>query len=323
MAGQKARLSNGAQIPLVGLGTWLGLTPPLGIMYKAVKTAIDVGYRHIDTALVYGIETEVGDAVREKIADKTIKREDIFITSKLWSTFMAPEYVRPAFNRTLKDLQLDYLDLYLIHKPTGYQHADPFGPLLPTDEDGNILFNENVDHAGIWREMEKLVDDGLVKTIGVSNFNHHQIQHLLDNSTIKPVVNQIEVQPYLTQTKLVDFCQSNDIHVTAFGPLGSPEKAESNQPDPPLLKNPKIISLAKRYHKTTAQVILRYLIQRGISVVPKSSNPGRMRENLQVFDFVLSDQDMRDLAGLNQNWRAYTNPYDAKSCNYPFHEVYD
>ncbi|XP_070532976.1 aldose reductase-related protein 2-like [Ptychodera flava] len=321
MAAPKSKLSNGREIPMIGLGTWAGWQAQSGQIRDAVKTAIDTGYRHIDTAYAYKVEDIVGAAVMDKIQDKTIKREDIFITSKLWQTFLAPEHVKPAFQKTLKDLGLEYLDLYLIHKPAPYKYVE--GEMIPKDEDGNVLFDDSIDHADTWREMEKLVDEGLVKTIGISNFNHHQIQHLLDNCSIKPAVNQFEVHPYLTQTKLVEFCQKRDIHVTAFSPFGSPAEWENKPPDPPLLQNPKIKEIGERHQKTIAQVILRYLFQRGISVIPKSANAGRIRQNFQVFDFELTDQEMGDLKALNQNWRVYPHDWDAKSRHYPFNEVYD
>ncbi|XP_077999852.1 aldo-keto reductase family 1 member B7-like [Glandiceps talaboti] len=321
MSASTTTLSNGAKIPLIGLGTWPGWEPVKGKTAEAVKAAIDIGYRHIDTAYVYQIESEVGEGIKAKIQDGTVKREDLFVTSKLWQKYMAPEDVKPALLNTLKDLKLHYVDLYLIHKPTPYQNIGT--DAIPKNEKGEVLFNDDIDHAATWKEMEKLVDEGLVKSIGISNCNHHQVQFFLDNSRIKPVVNQFETHPYLTMTKLVEYCQSRGVHVTASSPFGSPGAPEANPPDPSLLKHPKVTALAERYKKSTGQVLLRFLTQQNISVVPKSVTPSRIKDNLTVFDFDLTDEEMKVLKSLNMNWRAHPHLWDRPCRHYPFNENYD
>ena len=268
-------------------------------MTRAVKEAIDLGYRHIDCAHVYGNEDEVGSGVKAKLDDGTIKREDIFITSKLWNTFHRPDLVRPALETTLKNLKMDYVDLYLIHWPMAYQED---GPLFPKDDKDNTLYSD-VDYVDTWKEMEKLVEAGLTKSIGISNFNSSQVERILSIAKIKPVTNQVECHPYLAQKKLSAFCKDRGIVITSYSPLGSPARPWVTDKEPVLLEEPALVALAEKYNKTKAQVLLRWQIQRGHIAIPKSTNSARLAENFNIFDFTLSDEDMQQLAALDRNLR--------------------
>ncbi|XP_032891510.1 aldo-keto reductase family 1 member B1-like isoform X3 [Amblyraja radiata] len=270
----RRQLNDGSWMPLLGFGTWKSEPEMVG---DAVSAAIDAGYRHIDGAYSYMNEAEVGAAVKRKISEGVVTREDLFIVSKLWCTFHAPEDVKPSVMETLHNLQLTYLNLYLIHFPVGFQ------------------------------AMEALVDEGFVKSIGVSNFNISQLQRLLSKARIFPAVNQVELHPYLTQTELVEFCMSRNIALTAFSPLGSPGRSlvflnESADPKD-LLKDPVVKMIAEKHSKSPAQILLRFHIQRNIATIPKSISPERICKNTEVFDFELTEGDLHLLLGLNRNWR--------------------
>jgi len=290
------KLNNGLTIPALGLGTW---GSPVGQVTQAVKDAIDAGYRHIDGALVYQNENEVGDGINAKINEGVVKREDLFVTSKLWNTFHRPDLVRVGLEKTLKDLKTSYVDLYLIHWPLAYKEE---GELFPNDSNGKVVYS-SVDFVDTWRELEKLVDAGLAKSIGLSNFNKAQTQRVLDIARIKPVVNQIECHPYLSQQKLSAYLKSVNIVVTAYSPLGSPNRPWVTKDDPVLLEDPKIVKLATKYNKTPAQVLIRYQLQRGHTVIPKSVTKSRIISNFEVFDFELTEDDLAQINTFECNGR--------------------
>ncbi|KAK9295929.1 hypothetical protein QLX08_009899 [Tetragonisca angustula] len=293
MVQQVVKFCNGNTYPILGLGTWQ--SKPNEVT-EAVKYAIDVGYRHFDCALVYGNESEVGLAIAAKIKEGVIKREDIFVTSKLWNTYHRPDLVEAGLKKTLNNFKLEYLDLYLMHSPMGFQPGDsPF----PKDADGNFI-DDGTDYIDTYRAMEDLVKKGLVKNIGISNFNSQQIERLLSNCTIKPVTNQIECHPYLVEKELSNFCNSKGILITAYSPFAKPG-IRANEPT--LLEDPKITTIATKYKKTAAQVVLRYQIQRGHLVIPKSITKSRIQENFNVFDFELSPEDMNTINGMDSNIR--------------------
>nr|CAD7428577.1 unnamed protein product [Timema monikensis] len=273
-----------------------------GEVTQAVKDAIDAGYRHFDCAFAYGNEKEVGEALKVKLKEGVVKREDLFITSKLWNSFHRPDLVIPVLKKTLENLQLEYLDLYLVHWPMAFKEE---GENMPRDAAGNIIFSE-VDYVDTWKAMEEAVKQGLTRSIGISNFNSEQITRLLKTATIKPVTNQVECHPYLNQKKLIEFCRSKDIVVTGYSPLGSPDSPFLKPGDPLLLDDPKLKSLAKKYNKSPAQVVLRYSVQRGVVTIPKSVTKHRIQENLDIFDFELSKDDLAYLDSFDCNGRVCT-----------------
>ncbi|XP_077292515.1 aldo-keto reductase 1B-like [Arctopsyche grandis] len=295
MASPMLKFYNGQQIPVLGLGTWK--SKPGEVKY-AVEIALDVGYRHLDCAHVYGNEKEVGEGIGKKIKSGVVTRSDIFVTSKLWNTFHRPDLVENACRTSLTNLGLEYLDLYLMHWPFAYKEE---GELFPSVE-GKIQFSD-VDYLDTWKAMEKLVDTGLVRSIGISNFNSSQIARLLKSARIKPVTNQVECHPYLNQTRLAKVCSDNGILVTAYSPLGSPDRPWAKPGDPQLLDEPKLKSICEKYKKSPAQILIRYQIDRGIIVIPKSVNKDRITQNFQVFDFKLSAADIAEIDSFDCNGR--------------------
>lgn len=284
-------------MPLVGLGTWKSKP---GDVEQAVKAALEVGYRHIDCAAVYGNEKEIGQTLKAAFEAGTVKREELFITSKLWNTKHAKEDVRPSCVQTLQDLGLDYLDLYLIHWPIGFQAGENN---FPKDDAGNVLY-ASTSFLETWEAMEALVDEGLVRAIGVSNFNSKQLAEVLAASRKhKPAVLQIESHLYFTQKPLVAFAQAHGVVVTAYSPLGSPDRPWAKPTDPRLLEDSALHAIAAKYHKSPAQIAVRYQVQRGVVAIPKSISAHRLKENFEVLDFELSAEDFVAVEALNRNWR--------------------
>jgi len=282
------KLYNGKLIPKLGYGTWKA---EKNLVKQSVKVALQEGYKHIDCASVYGNEKEVGDAISEH---KEIPRENLFITSKLWNTHHNPELVATALEQTLNDLGVKYLDLYLIHWPIAFKST-------PQDSKSQHQIDD-IPLINTWKAMEALQQKGLIKSIGVSNFGIKDLQEILPNCTIKPAVNQIEVHPYLTQEKLLEYCKNHGIHVTAYSPLGNPGLPQHDNVVP-LLENETIKSIGFKHAKTSAQILLRWGIQRGLSVIPKSTTQSRIRENNRIFDFELDEESMQKIMALNKNRR--------------------
>ena len=258
-------LNNGVKIPTPGFGTFL--TPDGATCVEAVKAAIAAGYTHIDTAAVYKNEKSVGEGIKES----GIKRENLFVTSKVWNTERGYDKTLKAFDKTLSDLGLDYLDLYLIHWPANE---------LQFGKDAN---QQNVD---TWKAMERLHEEGLIRSIGLSNFMQHHAEPVMAKANICPMVDQIEYHPGFTQKECVEFCKKNNILVEAWSPLG-----RGNVLDNPLLK-----SIAASHGKSVAQVVIRWVMQTGVLPLAKSVTPSRIKENIDVFDFELSQQEIFEIA---------------------------
>ncbi|KAK9295924.1 hypothetical protein QLX08_009894 [Tetragonisca angustula] len=307
-------LSNGQQIPVLGLGTWQGGDDPT-VVEQAVRDAVDAGYRHFDCAYIYRNEKEIGKVLRDKIAEGVVKREDLFITTKLWNTMHKREDVVPACKKSLENFGFDYIDLYLVHWPVAFDKTDRMD-LWPVDEKGNPMYG-NVDLLDTWRGMEKCIKLGLTKSIGLSNFNSQQIDYILSAAEIKPVMNQVECHPNLNQKKLRDFCAQRGISITAYSPFGSPKRTWAKSTDPQVaIETPEIVAISQKYGKTPAQVVLRYLIDIGTIPIPKSSSKERIKQNMSIFDFKLTPEEIETINSLDCGLRIC--PMFKGHVDYPF-----
>ncbi|MCM3216257.1 aldo/keto reductase [Niallia taxi] len=265
-------LSNGVQMPWLGLGVFQ--VEDGSTVVESVRTAIKNGYRSIDTAAIYQNETGVGQGIKEGLAEAGISREELFITSKVWNEDLGYEKTLAAFETSLEKLGLDYLDLYLIHWPKANKYKEA------------------------WRALETLYKNGKVKAIGVSNFQIHHLEELMKDAEMKPMINQVEFHPKLTQVELRSFCQQHGIQVEAWSPLMQGK----------LLDNSLLMTIAAKYNKSVAQVIIRWDLQNGVITIPKSIKEHRIIENADVFDFSLTTEEMEQIAGLNEDLRVGPDP---------------
>ena len=291
--------SNKLAIPKLGLGTWKSDNQTV---MAAVEHAIKVGYRHIDCAPIYMNEKPIGKAIQTAIQSNSIKREDLWITSKLWNSFHDPDHVIKALKETLHFMQLDYLDLYLMHWPVAAHHQ--VGYRRVTDGKELISLNDIPLHE-TWLAMQEAHKLGLAKHLGVSNFTANKIASLIEKTGITPQVNQVECHPYLTQQGLVDYCHHNNIHLTAYAPLGSGDRPEflKGENEPKLLDNPVILQCAKQSACTPGQLLLAWSMQHVDSTIPKSTNPNRILENFQSQSIALSNNQVEAINQLNLNFR--------------------
>ena len=262
-------LNNGISMPMLGLGVFRCSEEEA---YNSVKSALSIGYTHIDTAMIYENEDAVGQAIK----DSKIDRKNLFITTKLWNEDMRNDNQRKAIEESLKKLNLDYVDLYLIHWPVKEKFVSS------------------------WFEMEKIYKDGLARAVGVSNFLIHHLEEILNKSDLVPAVNQVEFHPYVVQKELTDFCKNHKIQFESWSPLGATKNG--------LLENNTILEIANKYNKSSAQIILRWNIDKGIVTIPKSSNKERQLQNISIFDFELTEEDIKKIDSLDKNERVGSHP---------------
>lgn len=315
------------EMPRIGFGLW---KIPREDTAASVVEAVRAGYRNFDSAADYANEAETGEGLSQAMAEGLVTREEVWVTSKLWNTFHAAEHVEEACRKTLSDLRLDYLDLYLIHFPIALEYV-PIDVRYPPewlhhpDAPDPVMKRAPVPLQETWMAMETLVHKGLVNRIGVCNYNTALIHDLMSYATIKPAMLQIEAHPYLTQEKLIRCARGYGIDVTAFSPLGAQSYFELGMADSgeSLLGAAPVMVAAQTHGKTPAQVLLKWGVQRGTSVIPKTSKPERMRENIDIDDFELSAVEMAAISALNQNRRFNDPGVFAEAAFNTFHPIYD
>ena len=277
---KKLTLSNGVEIPILGFGTYKIEDDTTAL--NSVREAIKAGYRHIDTASFYKNEENVGNGINEGLKITGLKREDIFVTTKVWNTEQGYENTLHAFNNSLQRLNMDYVDLYLIHWPVTKDYADEWQDRIKET----------------WKAMEKLYNEGKIRAIGVSNFLVHHLEELMSSCEIKPMVNQIEFHPGHNQKETVKFCKKHEIVVEAWSPLGRGI----------ILENEFLSEIAKKYNRTIAQICLRWIIQQDIVALPKSVTRERIKSNFEVFDFELSQDDMDKITNMEPTGYTGSDP---------------
>jgi D-xylose reductase len=317
----------GDNLPAVGFGLWKIDKPDTAGL---VHAAIEAGYRHLDSAADYGNEKEAGEGIKTALAAGLCRREDLWVTSKLWNTFHRPEHVRAACEKSLSDLGLDYLDLYLVHFPIALKFVDfdeRYPPEWFFDPDAEVPRME-IDPVPLhetWAAMEDLKQSGLVKHIGVCNYNSALLHDLMAYAKHKPEVLQVEAHPYLTQERLIKLAQDYGMTVTAFSPLGALsyvalDMATENES---VLETDAVKTAAVRLGKTPAQVVLRWGVQRGTAIIPKTARKERLKENLAIFDFELNAEEMQAISALNSNRRFNDPAVFCEAAFNTFYPIYD
>ncbi|MCJ1356415.1 MAG: hypothetical protein MMC33_006410 [Icmadophila ericetorum] len=285
------KLNTGAAIPAIGFGTW----QDKDAQEDAVLEALKAGYRHIDTARIYGTEPAVGRAIKQS----GIPRDQIFITTKLWNNSHSPEDVEPAIDASLKDLQTDYLDLYLMHWPSPFKSGDS---MMPKDSDGKMITGD-ADYVETYKAMEAVMKKGKTKAIGISNFSKAEVERLLKETSVVPAAHQMELHPYLQQKGFAAFHKEKGIHITHYSPFGNQNEIySSGQEIGKLIEDLTLVEIGKKYGKVGAQVALAWGIAQRHSVIPKSKTPSRIRDNLGG-DFKLEAEDVKKIEGMNKKLR--------------------
>jgi len=295
---KKLEFRNGDTVDAIGLGTWKSDPGEVG---HAVEAALEAGYRHIDCAAIYRNEAEVGEALQRVFARGDIKRDDVHVTSKLWNNAHLKGDVEPALKKTLSDLNLDYLDLYLIHWPVAFRPGLEGFP----ESESDFLTPDRAPITETWAAMREMRDQGLTRHAGVSNFSARKLDELAASSDERPEMNQVELHPYLQQEELLAYCRENGILVTAYSPLGSSDRPEEmkDEDEPSLLENDVIGSIAEKHGASPAQVLIAWAVSRDTIVIPKSTNPDHIRKNLESANIELDGQDMQRISDLDQHYR--------------------
>lgn len=297
------KFKNGDELFPIGLGTWKSKP---GEVKNAVISALEAGYKHIDCAAIYGNEKEIGEAFNEVFSKGDIKREDVWITSKLWNDAHLPKDVEPALQQSLNDLQLDYLDLYLVHWPVAFKPGVP-NPEKPED----YLTPQEAPINETWNAMTAVKQKGLAKHIGVSNFSKQKLEDLLSKTEEVPEMNQVELHPLLQQNDLFEYCSNKGIHLTGYSPLGSGDRSAGmkQENEPNMFEKTTVQKIASKHNVSPAQVLINWSAQRGTAVIPKSTNAGRIKENLEAARLQMDQEDLKQLAQLDEHYRYVTGKF--------------
>uniref|UniRef100_A0AC34FQY1 NADP-dependent oxidoreductase domain-containing protein n=1 Tax=Panagrolaimus sp. ES5 TaxID=591445 RepID=A0AC34FQY1_9BILA len=312
-------LKPGIEMPIIGYGT--STVEDQKTLEKCIEAALEAGYRHFDTAFTYGNEEQIGNIFAKIFKNGKYKREEIFLTTKLPSFWHSRDDAKLCVEKQLKALQMEYIDLYLIHSPCPCK-KDPEKDAFLKDSNGKVI-EEEIDLLETWKALEEIEKDGKIKSLGVSNFNEQQLLHLYKNAQIKPVNNQVECHVLFPQNELHEFCKKHGIILTAYSPIGSPGRPEDTVEHPEInqLEHSDVIEIAKKHAKTPAQILLRHLVERGISAIPKSVTLSRIQENIDIFDFSLDSEDIKKLEALGPHKRIFTHRFNSEHSNYPYNDL--